>query len=80
MTLYVCTVQRTLSSSLTDFVSPLSCPSPALPVAAPVSVAAVAAVDLEAGAASGLDMGGGKRMPAGRAPTLPLITVRFTVP
>lgn len=43
-----------------------------------VSVAA-AAVALEAGTPSG-DMGGGRRMPAGRAPTLPRITVRFTVP
>lgn len=74
-------VQHTLSSSLTACVLSLSCPSPALPVAAPVSLAAAAAAALEAGAASGgEDMGGGKRMPAGRAPTLPLITVRFTVP
>ena len=69
----MCTVKHTLSSSLTSLVSFLICWSPAL------SVAAVGAA-LEAGAVSGDDMGGGRRMPAGRAPTLPLITVRFTVP
>lgn len=74
-----CSVKHTLSSSLTALVSVLTCLSPALSVAAPVSLAAVAA-SLEAGMASGDDMGGGKRMPAGRAPTLPLMTVRFTVP
>ena len=51
-----------------------------LSLASSLASAATDAAGALAGAVSWVVMGGGRRMPAGRAPTLPLMTVRLTVP